>query len=157
MTATTTPAAGRRELSFATMEEMLADAQRLVESPGSRTTGHWPLERLLSHLAYTIHGSIDGFGSTAPWFVRLIAPFLKGGILKKMSPGIKLPEATVSAAFPDYGSPAEALERLRAAVERAKSESMVAPHPAFGKMTHDEWYRLHLRHAEMHLSFARAE
>ncbi|MFN5799079.1 MAG: DUF1569 domain-containing protein [Planctomyces sp.] len=31
---------------------------------------------------------------------------------------------------------------------------MRAPHPGFGRMTHQEWLLLHLRHSEMHLSFA---
>jgi len=47
-----------------------------------------------------------------------------------------------------------AFDDLRQSVARTKSERMEAAHPAFGKMNHDEWTKLHLRHAEMHLSFA---
>jgi hypothetical protein len=48
----------------------------------------------------------------------------------------------------------EALEQLRKAVARLRAEKMTARHPVFGRITHDEWARLHLRHAELHLSFA---
>jgi len=51
-------------------------------------------------------------------------------------------------------SVAAAFDDLRQSVARTKSERMEAAHPAFGKMNHDEWTKLHLRHAEMHLSFA---
>ena len=71
-----------------------------------------------------------------------------------MSPGINLPKAAVASAYPDAGSLQEALDDLRRAVARTKSERMEAVHPAFGKMTHDEWNTLHLRHSELHLSFA---
>jgi hypothetical protein len=83
-------------------------------------------------------------------------PLFKGRVLKspKMSPGIKLPKAAEAAAFPEAGTRQEALDDLRRAVARTKTERMEAVHPAFGKMTHEEWHTLHLRHSEMHLSFA---
>jgi hypothetical protein len=31
---------------------------------------------------------------------------------------------------------------------------MTARHPVLGKLTHDQWKQIHLRHAELHLSFA---
>ncbi len=48
----------------------------------------------------------------------------------------------------------EALEQFVNAVARTSTERMTAPHPAFGRMTHDEWVVLNLRHCELHLSFA---
>lgn len=65
-----------------------------------------------------------------------------------------LPKSAQAVAFPDVGSAEEAMEQLRKAVARTKTERMEAAHPAFGNMTHDEWVKLHLRHSEMHLSFA---
>jgi hypothetical protein len=90
-----------------------------------------------------------------PLVIRLIARLFKGSALKrKMSPGIKLPAKVEPMAFPEIHCADEALELLRKAIARSKTEKMEAPHPAFGKMTHDEWLQLHLRHCEMHLSFA---
>ena len=147
---------GRRDVSFQTLDDIVADAEKLVASPKTRTIGNWPLVKLIKHLSQTIHNSIDGFQSQAPLWIRLIVPLFKGHMLKspKMSPGINLPKAAVASAFPDAGSLQEALDDLRRAVARTKTERMEAMHPAFGKMTHDEWNTLHLRHSEMHLSFA---
>jgi hypothetical protein len=146
---------GRRELNFATLDDVLADATQLVASHNTATLGNWPLEKLIAHLAMTFDGSIDGFNAEVPLVIRLIARLFKGSALKrKMSPGIKLPAKVVPMAFPEIHCPDEALELLRKAIARSKTEKMEAPHPAFGKMTHDEWLQLHLRHCEMHLSFA---
>lgn len=146
---------GRRNLEFSTLDEIVADAKRLVAANDTQTVGNWSLSHLLSHLTMTFNSSIDGFQVKAPLFIRLILPFFKRVIInRKMSPGIKLPKSAQAVAFPDVGSAEEALEQLRKAVARAKSERMEAVHPAFGNMTHDEWVKLHLRHSEMHLSFA---
>ena len=147
---------GRRDVAFQTLDDIVADAEKLVASSKTRAIGNWPLEKLMMHLSQTIHNSIDGFQSKAPLWIRLIMPLFKGRILnaRKMSPGINLPKAAVASAYPDAGSLQEALDDLRRAVARTKSERMEAVHPAFGKMTHDEWNTLHLRHSELHLSFA---
>src|SRR5262245_13349178 len=64
----TTKFAGRRELSFRGLDEVLADATALVAAPQVKTLGNWPLAQLLTHLASTINNSIDGFSSKAPLF-----------------------------------------------------------------------------------------
>jgi Protein of unknown function (DUF1569) len=128
----------RREVDFKNLDEILADAERLVSAPNTQVVGHWPLTQLLTHLAMTFNSSIKG-------------PMLRS---KKMKPGIKLPKKTIAEAFPAAASPTAAFESLRKAIARTKTERMTAPHPAFGKMTHEEWNTLHLRHAELHLSFA---
>lgn len=147
---------GRRDVSFQTMDEIVADVEKLAASPTTKMIGNWPLKKLITHLTQTVDCSIDGFHMKAPLLIRLIMPLFKGHFLKakKMKPGINLPKSTEAAAFPDSNSIQEALGDLRRAVERTKTERMTANHPAFGKMTHDEWITLHLRHSEMHLSFA---
>src|ERR1700685_3842011 len=146
---------GRRKLTFQSFDEVLADSESLVASPNTRMLGNWPLSQLLMHLASTISGSIDGISGRAPWFIRRLGPIVKRRIFKNgMSPGFQLPKDREATAFPAASSPQEAIEKLRAAVGRLKQEQMTARHPFFGKLTHEEWTRLHLRHAEMHLSFA---
>lgn len=149
--------AGRRELCFESLDQVVSDAERLVAAPNHRTLGNWPLHKLLTHLAHTIEHSIDGFEMKAPFLIRLLGPLIKRIALKKLSPGIKLQKQLEQKVFPEAGSAEDALERLRAAVARAKGERMEAAHPAFGKMSHDEWIRLHLLHSAMHLSFALPE
>lgn len=146
---------GRRELNFQTLDEVVADAETLVASPKTRTIGNWPLSQLLSHLASTVENSMDGFPTKAPLLIRIIGPFIKSSVIsKKMGPGIKLPKYAEEAAYPAVATPQAALDRLRTAVARTKKETMNAVHPAFGKMTHEEWNKLHLRHSELHLSYA---
>jgi len=145
---------GRRVLNFATIEEALADGEMLAACPNVRMLGNHSLGALLAHLGNAINSSIDGMPHRAPWFIRALAPMFKGRILKKgMSPGFKLPKARVSKSFPVM-SPAEGIKLYRRAIARLASEKMTSRHPAFGKMTQDEWYRLHCHHAAMHLSFA---
>jgi Protein of unknown function (DUF1569) len=155
MSVDTKNALGRRTLRFTTLEEVIADSEKLVSSPHTRMLGNWPLDRLLTHLAHGIDSSIDGSTVQAPRVVRLIAPFFKGRILRNgMSAGTQLPKQAEVNLYPEVGSPREALERLRAAVGRLRNERMTACHPVFGKITPEEWLQLHLRHSELHLSFA---
>ena len=71
-----------------------------------------------------------------------------------MPAGFKLPREVEAGAFPLASSPQEALEKLRRSAGRVKTEKMTSRHPVLGKMTHEQWTQLHLRHAELHLSFA---
>ena len=145
---------GRRDLKFGSLDEVVSDAEQLVTSPNARVLGNWPLSQLLSHLTTAINGSIEGISVKAPWYMRLVARLMKGRILRnKLSPGLRLPKAAEAAFYPAAGSPHAALEGLRAAVRRTHTEQMIAPHPVLGKLTHEEWTQMHLRHAELHLSF----
>jgi len=145
---------GRRELTFQSLQDVLADVERLVASPSTRTLGNWSLAELLNHLTMTMNNSIDGFQLKAPFIIRLLGPFFKKTALKKISPGIKLPKAAEAAAYPPSTSLQQSLQDFRRAIQRTMMEDMEAAHPAFGRMNNEEWTQLHLRHSEMHLSFA---
>jgi hypothetical protein len=145
---------GRRNLTFNSLDEVLVDVEQLAASPTVHTLGNWSFERLLAHLAMTFRGSIDGFHSKAPLLIRLILPFFKKRVISRpLSPGIRLPESAQSDAFPTVESLQTALDDFRHAIHRAKTERMEKTHPGFGRMTHEEWMQLHLRHCAMHLSF----
>ncbi len=147
--------AGRRKLHFDSLDEVASDAERLAASPNTRVLGNWPLDRLIGHLAMAINGSIDGISAKAPWYIRTVSPLFKKRFLThSMSPGFNLPTEAEAKFYPSSGSPQEAAKKLRAAVDRLKTERMTSPHPVFGHLTHDEWLQLHLRHAELHLSYA---
>ena len=45
------------------------------------------------------------------------------------------------------------VRRYEVALLRLKQECPQVPNVIFGKMTHEEWIKLTLRHAELHLSF----
>jgi hypothetical protein len=147
----------RRTVCYASLDDVLADAERLVRAR-AETTGNWSLDQILGHLAVAMEKSMDGLPGRLPWYVRLIGRYvMKRRILKHgMQPGFKLPAEAEKWAVPAPGGDAEAaLEGLRRAVGRLKSTSTRCPHPVFGPMPASEWDRLHLRHAEMHLSFVK--
>lgn len=151
-------AGNRRDVHFAHIDEILADAERLAGS-GFRTVGKWTYPQILDHLARTFTASVDGFGFQAPWFARiLIAPLVKNSFLTRtMRAGFHLPKSA-SGLFPDAGLtlPA-ALDRLKQAILRYQHETQRAPHPLLGKLARQEYDSLHLRHSELHMSFVVAD
>ena len=124
---------GRREVRYETFDDLLADAQRLVDVPIT-TLGNWTLPQILEHLAKSLHGMIDGVGMAMPMPVRWL---MRLTMKKKMTtvavpPGFQIPNAAKHMLPTETDSHA-ALERLRAAVERVKSEPKRAMHPAFAR------------------------
>ncbi len=146
---------GRRELHFSTLDGLAIEARALVENPNTKMLGNWPLERILAHLTVAIAGSMDGNLPKAPLIARLIGPFLKKRFLKNpMKPGFNLPRNAEEEFYPDRGTAQAVLIELEKAILRTKTTPMIIAHPVLGKMTHEDWTQLHLRHAELHLSFA---
>lgn len=149
---------GRRDLRFESLQHVLIDAELLAQAKNVRMLGNKPLDGLLNHLAMAIEGSLDGIPFKTPWYMRLVGPlFKKRLITKKMPPGFNLPRSIDDVYFPSSATALEAFERLRSAIERTHTQRMASTHPILGSLTHEEWTKLHLRHAELHLSFARAE
>ncbi len=149
-TATTT----RRRVRYASIEEVVAEAERAV-SANAPTTGNWSLGQILEHLAISNEKAIDGFGFSAPWPVRTIGRLVvKKRLLQKgLTPGFKLSPKAAAVLVPGETDAAAALEHLHKSVERLKTEEKRAPHPFLGPMTIEEGNQMCLRHAELHMSF----
>jgi hypothetical protein len=155
MTVDTKTVPGRRKLQFSSLDDVVADAEKCVHSPNTKMLGNWQLDRILGHLSKAMNGSIDGMDLKAPLIVRLVGPWLKKRILNNgMAPGIKLSKPNEQELYPNVSSAQLALEDLRKAASRLRTEKLGARHPVFGRMTDAEWIKLHLRHAELHLSYA---
>jgi len=149
----TAKVSGRRKLDYMSLEEVLADADRLSSGP-VQALGNWSAGQILRHLALVYNGSIDGLTMTVPWLLRLMAPFLKKKLLRGPMPaGIKLPSDAAKALAPGPTSTEEGLAELHAAVARLERESHRAPHPVFGDLSKEEWNQVHLKHASLHMSF----
>jgi hypothetical protein len=151
---TTAEQTERRSLHFTTLDEVRDDIQTLAA--GSHVTvGNWSFAQILDHLGSSLNASIDGFPFKAAWAVRwLVAPFIKNSILtKQMKPGFALPKKFSSYLPSDDCTMDEALPKVLSAIKRFDNEIPSSDHPFFGKMASEEWMRLHLRHAELHLSF----
>jgi len=144
----------RRSIEFATLDEVRADIEALAAG-SSVTVGKWSFAQILDHLASSLNASIDGFPFKASFFVRwFVAPLIKNSILtKKMKPGFKLPRKFSSYLPTEECTMDEALPEVLAAITRFDTETPVADHPFFGKMASEEWMNLHVRHAELHMSF----
>ena len=148
----------RRTLRFHSIDEVLAEAQRLAQTPGVIMLGNWTLGQALGHLAAAIHYSIDGGQVRVPWHLRLLGRLLKWIVLRKMPSGYRLPpDAEKMGVPPPSLSTSEGLERLQRAIERLKREPHRSSHFIFGRMNRREWDEFHCRHAELHLSFAVVE
>lgn len=145
----------RRELSFSSLDEVVADAERLSQGD-VRTTGNHSFGQILKHLALT-HDMATGKIKTPrpPLHMRLLMPFLKGMILNgPVKPGFKLPKASEEFFWPDGEIDIqEALTHLRESVENYKANGPLAVHPVFGKVSREQNDRLNCGHCAMHLSF----
>lgn len=150
----TTKNANRRTLDYASLQEVVDDATRLVAADAP-TTGGWTKGQIFEHLARTMDSSLDGFDFTFPFPVRIIgkyyfkARFFKHGL----SPGFKLKGASKQALDPDPLADQEGLEHLKKSVQRLETESQRHKSPVLGEMTREEWNKFHLIHSELHMSF----
>lgn len=149
-----TKSINRRTLSYASLQEVVAEAQRLTAADAP-TTGNWSKGQIFEHLARTMDSSLDGFAFKMPWFVRMVGIYyFKPRIFKHgMTPGFKLKGASKLALAPDPLADQTALEHLTKSVQRLESENQRAFSPVFGQMTCEEWNKMHLRHSELHMSF----
>ncbi len=64
----TAKAAGRRTLKFNTLDDILADVERL-NAGNVRVLGNWSKGQILKHLAILMNGCIDGIPFKAPLYM----------------------------------------------------------------------------------------
>ncbi|MGO9471567.1 MAG: DUF1569 domain-containing protein [Isosphaeraceae bacterium] len=148
---------GRRQLDYASFEELLADAERLSSGP-VKALGNWSAGQIFRHLANVYNQSIDGFTMTLPWYFRLMGKMMRKKLIAgPMPPGFKLPPDGAKTLAPGPTPTAEGLADLRAAVERLEREPRRAIHPMFGELDKEQWNKIHLKHASLHMSFLAPE
>jgi hypothetical protein len=152
--------AERRSLHFNSIEEVLADVDRILaaESAGTlRRTGNWTVGQTLGHLAAWINYGWDGYPPEAnpPWLVKVIIRMFKKRLLSKpMQSGMKLGRIPGGTLGIEPMSSDEGARRLRDGLRRLQRREEPRFHsPALGAMTADERLALNLRHAELHLGF----
>jgi len=144
---------GRRTLDYASFQELLADADRISTAP-VKALGNWSAGQIFRHLARAYNGSIDGFTVTFPWYLRLMAALFRNKLITgPMPPGFNLPADGAKALAPGPTSTEDGLAELRAAVARLEREPQRATHPMFGSLNKEQWNKIHLKHASLHMSF----
>ena len=151
----------RRQLRFDTIDDALAEAERLVDAERTgrlKSCGNWTLGQAIGHLATWANFAFDGYPDAvrAPLPVRLILRLMCNRILNHgMMTGVKIGRVPGGTLGLDVLAADEAMSRYRAAMQRLRATAPTIVNPAFGRLTHEQWIQLNLRHAELHLSFHR--
>jgi hypothetical protein len=171
MTTTTAPApsastkidtgkvSGRRRVRFTSIDEVLGDVGALVAADrvgNLRRLGNWTLGQALGHLATWVNFGFDGYPPSLnpPFFIKWILKARKRRYIHQGLPaGAKIPGQENGTAGTEILSTEEGAHRYRHAMERLRDGPPARPNVIFGPLNHDEWIQLHLRHAELHLSF----
>jgi hypothetical protein len=144
---------GRRTLHFNSLDDILADVEKLNQSP-RRAIGNWSPGQILKHVSINMIWSLDGAPVTAPWYIRLIGWWIRNRFLTEpMSAGFILPSATADHLVPGETSWEDGLQAFRTGIARMKAESQRHKSPFLGELTREQWDQLHCRHCELHLSF----
>ena len=155
----TSSVADRRLLHFTSVEEAIAEAERLAAAERSGTLtqlGNWTLGQALGHVAAWAEYSYTGAPMKVPLPIRLILRLGKKKFLTQpMRAGVKIPRTPGGTLATDPLPLEETFPRFVAAMQRLKREAPQMPNIIFGPLTHDEWINLNLRHSELHLGFFR--
>ena len=144
-------------LRFNSIDQVLEAVERLAaaETEGKlRSSGRWTLGQALNHLATWVDYAYEGFPLKIPFFLRWLGPLTKKRALSKpMKPGLRIPGIQGGTLATVVVPTADAMPHFRRSFARLSAQAPGDPHPILGTLTHEEWMALHLRHAELHLSF----
>lgn len=148
----------RRKLWYKSIDELLADVERIEAADKSgtlRRTGNWTAGQTFGHLASWLNYAYDGYPTRPPWFIRAILRLMKKKTLRDgMRAGVRIPGAPEGTFGTQAMSIDDGAKKLRDALVRLKSgEPAKFDSPAWGPMPLDERIAINLRHAELHLSF----
>jgi hypothetical protein len=149
----------RRQLQFATIDDLLAEIDRVVEADKAgriQTLGTWTPGQILGHLAAWIEYGYAGYPmKPVPWLVRLLLRRQLRKYMKQGMPsGVRIPKVRAGTYGIEDMATEEAAERLRLALGRLqRREPAEYDSPAFGSLSDDDRILLNLKHAELHLSF----
>lgn len=149
----------RRELVFNDLDEVVRDVESL-RANGYERAGNWNLAQICGHLTDWIRYPLDGYPSAGCvmgpllWLMKItIGKSMKRKILAtgKFKAGEPTMKNTIPPADLDE---AAAVAKLTEVVKRDRNHrGELHPSPLFGRMTRDEFTRLHLIHCAHHLSF----
>jgi hypothetical protein len=148
----------RRKLTFATLDDVVKDAENL-QAKGYEKTGNWDLGQVCLHLADWMSFPMDGFPKP-PLPIRMMLWAMRVTIGKKMfrqnlSEGMPAGKPTMPQTVHQGGSDAvAAIASLKETVERFKTfGGTLHPSPLFGALSKDDAEKLQLVHCALHLSF----
>jgi hypothetical protein len=152
----------RHTVRLQTIDDLAAEVERVraaADAGRVRPLGNWSTAQVLWHLGKLMELSFEGFSwryRRGPiWLTRTIRVLAWRWMIRMaLRPGFQNPpEAAVlepAAAL----SVDEAVAYLQRQMERiCNGERMTQAAGVEGPYTHEQWVYIHLRHAELHLSF----
>jgi hypothetical protein len=149
--------AGRRILRFESIDQMMADVDRLVEAERAgrlERLGNWTLGQTLAHLSAWGEYSYTGIPMKTPFFIKWILRMGKQKFIHEpMRAGVKIPGVEGGTLATEPVPLEVALERMQRVMEKLKSQAPTIVHSIFGQLSHDEWIAINLRHGELHLGY----
>src|SRR5262245_66640405 len=120
---------GRRTLKFTSLDEILADVEKLNEGQ-RRTIGNWSEGQILKHLTIPMIWCLDGAKERSAWYIRLFGWFIKNRFLRNPMPaGFQLPANFAGELVAGPTSWEDGLHAFRAAIARLKAEAQRHPSP----------------------------
>lgn len=149
----------RRELALGSMDEVVAEVERLAAGQVT-TTGKHDFPKIVRHLALSNNMTTGRLAAPKPpLLMRLILPLIRSSILNgPVKPGVKLPAKAETLFWSDDEiSTKDAIAMFKDSVAYYKKHGPLPVHPFFGKTTAEQADRLLCRHAAMHLSFVHPE
>ena len=154
--------AGRRVLHLDTLDDLSQEVNRVIAATAAgrvRPLGNWSSAQVLWHLGRLIEFSVDGFPFRYNWALRAACRILstvswRWCINLAFRPGFRNPRGA-QALEPDPSVSLEAAATfLREQIARIpRGARMTQPSPTGERVSHEQWIYVHLRHAELHLSF----
>jgi hypothetical protein len=148
------------------MEDLLTEVERVTAAARAgriRPLGNWSPAQVLWHIAKLIELSFDSFSwryrRGPPWLTRLLRLLAWRWLIRQaFRPGFKNPPEAAALEPPAAVWLDEAADIFRRQIERIRrGERMTQECGVEGPYAHEEWIYIHLRHAELHLSFLAIE
>jgi hypothetical protein len=158
--------ATRRPVHLQTMDELVAEVERLTAAAAAgkvRPLGNWSPAQVFWHIGRLVELSFDGFPfryRRGPvWIIRLLRLLAwRWLIALAFRPGFKNPPEAATLEPDPSVSLDGAVAYLKQHVARIRNgERMTQECSVEGPYTHEQWVYIHLRHAELHLSFLAEE
>ena len=156
----------RRAIRLQTLDDLALEVERVTAAAttGSvRPLGNWSPAQVLWHIGRLMELSFDGFPFRyrrgPAWITRLFRLLAwRWLIALALRPGFQSPPEAATLEPEPSVSLEEAAEYLKRQIARARSgERMIRQCSVDGPYTHEQWVYIHLRHAELHLSFLAIE
>lgn len=143
-----------RRLTFDNLEQAANEAECLL-SEGYVVCGNWTLGQICRHLRLVQDPSVDGY----PSWTKLLAflrPIMRRVLLPRALSDDPPRGIRTLGVFEPGDSVDDALEvkQFLASIDRFKQHSGdFHPHPAFGRLSREEFEAVHAAHAAHHLRF----